>query len=71
MDFDFFAFQSVYVSMPITIKIAGEEAGGYYYSFGKELWIGRLLLLTVAFLIYKLGENRFCNLIRTGNAEAL
>lgn len=64
-------FQSVYVSMPITIKIAGEEAGGYYYSFGKELWIGRLLLLTVAFLIYKLGENRFCNLIRTGNAEAL
>ena len=64
-------FQSVYVSMPITIKIAGEEAGGYYYSFGKELWIGRLLLLTVAFLIYKLGENRFCNLIRTGNAEVL
>lgn len=63
--------ENVYVSMPITIKIAGEEVGGYYnsfgngyyVSFGKELWIGRLLLLLIAFLIYKIGVNRFCNRI--------
>ena len=55
--------ESVYISMPITIKIAGDEAMGYYYSFGKELWIGRLLLLIVAFLTYRIGEKRFCNMI--------
>lgn len=63
--------ESVYISMPITIKIAGDEAMGYYYSYGKELWIGRLLLLVAAFLTYRIGEKRFCNMIGTNNAEVL
>lgn len=61
--------ESVYISMTITIKIAGIDAMGYYYSLGKELWIGRLLLIVASLFVYKIGVNRFCNRIGIRNTE--
>ena len=50
---------NVYVSMPLTIRIVGIEEQGYYVTFGKELWLGRVLLIILALFIYKIGVSRF------------
>lgn len=55
----FLIFNNVYISIPLTINILGIEEQGYYLSFDKALWIGRIILILIGMIIYKLGVKRF------------
>lgn len=50
---------NVFISMPLTMNIVGIKEQGFYVSFGMELWIGRIFLLVIAFIIFNLGIKRY------------
>lgn len=52
-------WSNVYVSIPLTINIVGIEEQAYYVSFGKALWIGRIILVLSGSLFFILGAGKF------------
>ncbi|WP_066495550.1 hypothetical protein [Abyssisolibacter fermentans] len=50
---------NVFVTIPLTIKILGLGGQGYYITYDPELWLGRIILLSISFIILKLSLQRF------------
>lgn len=50
---------NVLYSLPLTMNIVGITEQRYYVTLGKKLWIGRILLLIVGSIIFKIGLNKF------------
>lgn len=46
---------NVFICFPLTIHIVGFGSLEYYITFGKELWLGRILLLLLAGITFKAG----------------
>ena len=53
------ASNNILLGIPLTMNMVGISSQGYYVTFGKELWIGRIILFLVAFFIFKLGIKYF------------
>jgi hypothetical protein len=49
---------NVFITMPLTIKIVGIGGEGYYMTFGWQLWIGRIILLVISYIAFRLSTNR-------------
>ncbi|MBR6402658.1 MAG: hypothetical protein IKS48_04680 [Eubacterium sp.] len=50
---------NVFVSMPLSINILGVGNQEYYVDFRPGLWIGRLVLLSISVVVFKLGIYKF------------
>lgn len=50
---------NVFVSIPLTIRILGADENGYYLTYGLNLWIGRMILLLLAYLLFGFGQSKF------------
>lgn len=48
------AINNVFITMPLTIKIVGVGAEGYYVTYGWQLWAGRIFLLFIAYSAFNI-----------------
>lgn len=49
---------NVFITMPLTIKILGIAGEGYYITYGWQLWVGRVILLLISYLAFRLSMIR-------------
>ena len=49
---------NVFITMPLTIKILGIDQEAYYITYGWQLWVGRLILLIISYVSFRLSINR-------------
>lgn len=45
---------NVYITMPLTIKILGIGGEAYYITYGWQLWSGRIILLVIIYIAFRL-----------------
>lgn len=50
---------NVFYSLPLTMNIVGITEQRYYVMLGKELWIGRFILLIIGGIFFKIGLEKF------------
>lgn len=53
------SINDVFIAMPLTIKILGIGEGGYYSTYGWQLWVGRAILLVIIYVAFRLSLNKF------------
>lgn len=53
------AINNVFVSLPLTIRILGADENGYYLTYGINLWIGRIFLLSMSYSLFRFGLKKF------------
>lgn len=49
---------NVFITMPLTIKILGIGGEAYYITYGWQLWVGRCILLVMAYAAFRMSINR-------------
>lgn len=52
------SINNVFITMPLTIKILGIGEGAYYITYGWQLWVGRIILLVISYVAFRLSINR-------------
>ncbi len=49
---------NVFITLPLTIKILGIGGEGYYITYGWQLWVGRVILLGIVYVAFRLSADR-------------
>lgn len=55
------ASNNILFGIPLTMNMVGISSQEYYVTFGKELWIGRIILLAISIVLFKIGIKYFEN----------
>ncbi|SHH27064.1 hypothetical protein [Tepidibacter thalassicus] len=57
---------NVFITMPLTIKILGIGGEGYYITYGWQLWVGRIILLVMSYIAFRLSTNKLNEELKNG-----
>ncbi|SHH27289.1 hypothetical protein SAMN02744040_01438 [Tepidibacter thalassicus DSM 15285] len=57
---------NVFITMPLTIKILGIGGEGYYITYGWQLWVGRIILLVMSYIAFRLSTNKLNEGLKNG-----
>ncbi len=49
---------NVFITLPLTIKILGIGGEGYYITYGWQLWVGKVILLGIVYVAFRLSADR-------------
>lgn len=52
------AVNNVFITMPLTIRILGIGGEGYYITYGWQLWVGRVILFLIAWVLFRITINK-------------